>query len=387
MPVDMVCPHTGETFTPEFIRNDAGYLVSAPEQKSPKDGSKSMVTSYGIAVGEVESSDDRPLARNTSSRFDAGRNFCNKLWNAVRFALSNLETVVEEDADEDVSLVDRWIISRLHRTTHLVEDALGEYHFNQYAEAMYDLVWRDFCDWYLEAIKPTVRSSRGQQQRLHAVLDSILRMLHPSCPFVTETLWPHLQKVEGLRGTDGDTGVRGLILPAADRCGMSAWPDIDCSTHDEAAESEFARVQALVAAIRNLRGERQVKPKRRITLHAPAPIRSLITSAGGVVETLAGLEAVVEVDSAPDGSIPLPFEGGQILMSNLLDAVDVEGERARLRKVIEGKRKQVAGFTGKLGNAGYVNNAKPEMVAETRRMLEVAESDLAAAEAGLKALE
>jgi valyl-tRNA synthetase len=387
MPVEMVCPHTGETFTPEFIRNDAGYLVSAPEQKSPKDASKVMVTSYGVAVGEVEPSDERPLARNTSNRFDAGRNFCNKLWNAVRFGLSNLETVVEDGDAEEVSLVDRWIISRLHRTTHLVEDALGEYHFNQYAESMYDLVWRDFCDWYLEAIKPTVRSSRGQQQRLHAVLDSILRMLHPACPFVTETLWPHLHRVEGLRGLDGETGVSGLSLPAAVRCGISAWPDIDCSTHDEAAETEFARVQALVAAIRNLRGERKVKPKRRITLHAPAPIRTLVASAGGVVETLAGLQAVVDLETAPEGSIPLPFEGGQILLSNLLDAVDVEGERGRLRKVIEAKRKQVAGFTGKLGNAGYVNNAKPEMVAETRRMLEVAEADLAAAEAGLTALE
>jgi valyl-tRNA synthetase len=387
MPVDMVCPHTGDTFTPDFVRNDAGYLVSASEQKSPNDGSKMMVTSYGVAVGDVEASDERPLARNTSSRFDAGRNFCNKLWNAVRFGLSNLETVVEDADEAEVSLVDRWIISRLHRTTHLVEDALGEYHFNQYAEAMYDLVWRDFCDWYLEAIKPTVRTSRGQQQRLHAVLDSILRMLHPACPFVTETLWPHLHRVEGLREVDGGTGVPGLDLPIADRCGISAWPDIDCSTHDEAAETEFARVQALVAAVRNLRGERQVKPKRRITLHASAPIRTLIADAGGVVETLAGLEAVLEVDAAPEGSIPLPFEGGQILLSNLVDAVDVEGERERLRKAIEAKRKQVAGFKGKLGNAGYVNNAKPEMVAETRRMLEVAEADLAASETGLAALE
>ena len=387
MPVDMVCPHTGETFTPEFIRNDAGYLVSAPEQQSPKDGSKKMVTSYGVAVGEVESSDERPLARNTSNRFDAGRNFCNKLWNAVRFALSNLETVVEDQGEIEITLVDRWIISRLHRTTHLVEDALGEYHFNQYAEAMYDLVWRDFCDWYLEAIKPTVRTSRSQQQRLHAVLDAILRMLHPACPFVTETLWPHLHRVEGLRGIEGETGVPGLSLPFSDRCGISAWPDIDCSTHDEAAETEFARVQALVASIRNLRGERKVKPKRRITLHAATPIQAMITDAGGVVETLAGLEAVRGLEEAPEGAIPMPFEGGQILLSNLLDAVDVEGERDRLRKAIEAKRKQVAGFKGKLGNAGYVNNAKPEMVAETRRMLGVAEADLLAAETGLAALE
>ncbi len=133
--------------------------------------------------------------------------------------------------------------------------------------------------------------------------------------------------------------------------------------------------------------ERKVKPKRRITLHAGTPIQAMITDAGGVVETLAGLEAVRGLEEAPEGAIPMPFEGGQIVLSNLLDAVDVEGERDRLRKAIEAKRKQVAGFKGKLGNAGYVNNAKPEMVAETRRMLGVAEADLLAAETGLAALE
>ena len=210
-------------------------------------------------------------------------------------------------------------------------------------------------------------------------------MLHPACPFVTETLWPHLRGLDGVRPTEG-TGLAGVALPPADRCVIAAWPEIDDSTADETADVEFARVQALVAAIRNLRGERRVLPKRRIVLHAPPAVLELVSAAGGAVETLAGLEAVTAEAEAPGGALPLAFEGGQVLLSNLVDAVDVDAERARLTKVIGGKRKQVAGFKGKLSNAGYVDKAPPHLVEETRRMMELAEADLAAAEAGLEAL-
>ena len=385
MPVDLVCPHTEETFTPTFIRNASGHQVAAPIQKSPKDPSKEMVTAYGVAVGETEVSKDRPLARNTSSRFDLGRNFCNKLWNATRFALGNLETPASE-AGEAPSLADRWIVSRLHRALKEVEDSLAVYQFNRYAEAMYDFIWRDFCDWYLEAVKPTVRDRIDQQRRLHALLDATLRMLHPACPFVTETLWPHLRGMDGIRPSREDTGVQGMVLPAADRCVIAPWPVLEDSALDEEAEATFERVRTLVAAIRNLRGERQVPPRRRITLHAPDGVLELVAAAGGAVETLAGLEALSSDAEAPSGALALPFEGGQVLLSNLVDAVDVDAERARLAKTIEAKRKQVAGFKGKLGNAGYVDNAPPHLVEETRAMLAAAEADLAAAEASLESL-
>ena len=385
MPVDLVCPHTGETFAPTFVRNASGHLVAAPVQKSPKDPSKEMVSAYGVAVGEVEASDDRPLARNTSSRFDTGRNFCHKLWNATRFALGNLETPATETG-ETPTLADRWIVARVARTLREVEDALAAYQFNRYADAMYDLIWRDFCDWYLEAIKPTVRERRDQQRRLHAVLDALLRMLHPVCPFVTETLWPHVHRLEGFRDADGGAGVAGLTLPLADRCVIAGWPQATDAAFDTEAETAFERVQALVAAIRNLRGERQVSPKRRIDLHVPASLMDLIAQADGVVETLAGLGSIGPDTDAPTGALPLPFEGGRVLVSNLVDEVDLDQERDRLQKTIEAKRKQVAGFQGRLANPGYVNNAKPELVEETRRMLAAAEADLAAAEEGLAAL-
>ncbi len=384
MPVDLVCPHTGDTFAPAFVQNAAGYTVAAPIQKSPGRAGAEMVSAYGVAVGEVEPDDERPLARNTSSRFDLGRNFCNKLWNATRFALGNLQEPAADTAGVP-TLADRWIVSRVRRTLLEVEDAVGKYQFNRYADAMYDLVWRDFCDWYLEAVKPTVRTRRDQQQRLHAVLDAITRLLHPICPFVTETIWPHLRSVDRIH-PGGACALAGVALPRADRCVIAAWPAIDEALVDTEAEANFARIQQLVSAIRNLRGERQVPPKRRIALHAPPEILDLVAMGAGSVETLAGLETVDSLEEAPTHAISLPFEGGQVALSNLVDAVDVDQERARLEKTIEAKRKQIGGFEGRLGNEGYVKNAKPELVEETRRMLDAARADLEAAEAALAAL-
>ena len=211
-------------------------------------------------------------------------------------------------------------------------------------------------------------------------------MLHPVCPFVTETLWPHVHRLEGFRDADGGAWVAGLTLPLADRCVIAGWPQATDAAFDTEAETAFERVQALVAAIRNLRGERQVSPKRRIDLHVPASLMDLIAQADGVVETLAGLGSIGPDTDAPTGALPLPFEGGRVLVSNLVDEVDLDQERDRLQKTIEAKRKQVAGFQGRLANPGYVNNAKPELVEETRRMLAAAEADLAAAEEGLAAL-
>ena len=380
MPVDLICPHSGKAFEPEFIRDDAGYLVAAPIQQSPHAKDRSMVSSYGFASGEAEPTDDMPMAMNTSSRFDAGRNFCNKLWNAVRFALTNLEASGGSTESSEAGVIDRWIVSRLHRTQHVVEEAIGNYQFNVYADAMYELVWKDFCDWYLEGIKPTVRDNPAQQATLHAVLDSIIRMLHPVCPFVTETLWPHLHRL-----SPGE-GVPGVELPAAELCARAAWPSIACSTDDKEAEEIFGRAQSLVLAIRNLRGERQVKPSRRIRLHAPANVIELVNASEGVIETMAGIGSVGGDDDVPTDAIPIAFEGGQVMLSDLVDAVDMDKERARLAKVVEQKQKQVEGLSRRLDNPNYVQKAKPELVEETRQMLASAQQDLSAAQAALEGL-
>jgi valyl-tRNA synthetase len=385
LPVDAICPKCETSFHPKEITSPAGYRVAAPEQKCPKCDTV-MVTGYGVASGQATATEDKPQARNGSSKFDEGRNFANKVWNASRFALANLEerdgeTERRRDEVEEVQLVDRWIVSRLHKTLHAVEDAVAEYQFNVYADAMYDFIWGDFCDWYLEAVKPTVRSSPSQQQVLRTVLNATLRLLHPICPFVTETLFPHVQAT-------GEAGVEGVTLPDADMLATAAWPDIACRIHDQAALDTFDRIQKLVVTIRTMRGSHGVPPKKQIRLAAPAGALDLIGEAEEVVATLAGLERIDPLPAErPAGAIPLAFEGHELLLEGVVDAVDADAERGRLEKLIEAKQKAIRGFEGKLGNEKYVNNAPAAVVEETRNRLAEAQADLTAAMKALESLD
>ena len=381
MPVDMVCPHSGEAFTPEFITTKAGHEVAAPEQVSPGDPSKKMVSAYGVAAGAIEPTDDAPLARNTSAKFDGGRNFSNKVWNAVRFALGRLDGAAGSAEPVDpasTQFVDQWILSRLAATISTLEDAVANYQFNVYADTLYDFIWRDVCDRYLEAIKPTIDDDGAQQVVLGAVLDASLRLMHPVCPFITETLWPH---VSGARVGE----VAGLALPASELLAAAAWPTSNDLTND-AVVADFERAYRLVTEIRTLRAKQNVKPKQRITLHATTAVSELVTASGGMVETLSGLETVTGDDDVPPVSSPLAFEGSQVFLSGLTDEVDLDAEKARLEEVVAQKNKQIGGFKGKLSNDGYVNGAPPHLVQETRDLLAAAEADLAAAQAALDGL-
>jgi valyl-tRNA synthetase len=382
MPVDMVDPWSGEMFSPRTITDAAGYTVADPVQVSPKDPSKQITSAYGAATGKATPSTDAPLALNTSARFDVGRNFANKVWNATRFALGNLTPVPGDPSVDPATrpLVDRWIVARLSHALATYERALAGYRFNDAADATYDFVWREVCDWYLEAIKPTVKNDAAQQQVLRTVLDASLRLLHPQMPFITEQLWPAV-------AATGQAGLRGVHVPTAPLCARAGWPAVDASVTDRAAVATFSRVQQLVDEIRTLRGARQVLPKRKITLLAPAGVRALVAEAGGVVEALAGIGEVADLPTErPAGAVPIAFEGQELLLVNFADAVDLGAERVRLDKVVTEKLRLISGFEGKLGNPGYLAKAKPELVAETRAMLDEAKADLDAARRSLDAL-
>mgnify|MGYP001177093638 CR=1 FL=1 len=385
LPVDMICPHTGETFTPEMIRTPAGHMVTAPEQSCPTDPSKKMVTVYGTVSGKADVDEHRPLAGNTSSKFDIGRNFANKLWNATRFALGSLSRADQTPAGPNVSmadapLVDRWIIARLNGALHSLDDSMNAYQFSSIADSLYDFAWRDYCDWYLESIKPTVQGDARQCQVLLSMTDALLRILHPVMPFVTETLWPNVRAC-------GERGAQGILLPDSEVLASARWPRIDQSVIDHDALEQFARVQDLVGSVRTLRGERNVTVKRRLVMFASPRVVELATASGGVIETLCGLERIAPLSEAvSEESVVITFEGEEVLLGGLIDSGDLDKERARLSKLCEQKRKQISGFEGRLGNEAYVQKAKPELVAETRRMLESSRAELEAAEAALSRL-
>ncbi|MEM7091597.1 MAG: valine--tRNA ligase [Actinomycetota bacterium] len=385
MPVDLICPHTGEAFSPEMITTPAGLRVAAPVQSCPTDPSKKMVSAYGAASGQVEPTDEMPLARNTSSKFDLGRNFANKVWNATRFALSRLDgtdnagrTVDLAAEDSTVTFADRWILARLHETVAAAETAIEGYHFNELATTLYDFIWRDVCDRYLEAIKATIDDNADQQVVLGVVLDSVLRLLHPVCPFVTETLWPHVAEVRG-----GD--VVGVDAPADELLATAVWPSVGNAVAAPGIVGQFERADALVAAVRNVRSEQQVKPRRQITMHVPESWLDFFAAADGYVESLAGI-ATVTPDAAPAGASPLVFEGEQLHLSDMVDAADAGAEAVRLTKKVDELRGQIGGLEGRLANKGYVDNAPANLVQETRDQLAAAQADLEATEAALAAL-
>ncbi|MBT8484632.1 MAG: valine--tRNA ligase [Phycisphaerales bacterium] len=385
LPVDTQCPGCEATFHPAEHVNASGHRVAEAVLTCPSCGTR-MNSAYGLATGAADES--LPAATNSSNKFDSGRRFANKIWNATRFAL----TILEDTADEadptltlaDRPLVDRWIVSRLHSTLHEIEDALETYQFNVYANAIYKFTWGDFCDWYLEAIKPTVRADAGQRQVLRTVLSATIRLLHPICPFVTETLWPHVRGV-GIAGIDGIELPLGPPEQGLAACG---WPDIACRIHDADAVTAFERLQTLAAAVQSLRDEHGVPDRRALTLHAPPAIADLIDRGGPTVATRANLEQVVpRSEERPEDAIPFAFEGEELLLSGLTRGVDVAAERARLDKLIAEKEKAIDGYRRKLANEGYVRNAPEAVVAETRDRQAAAEADLAAAQTALRSLE
>ncbi len=380
MPVDMVDPYTGDTFEPEYITTPAGHRVAAPTQASPSDPSKQMVSAYGVAAGVISPTDDAPLARNTSAKFDLGRNFANKLWNATRFALRRIDPATSIDGPIDIAdrpFADRWIVARLASTISHLDSNIAGYQFNGYADTLYDFVWHDVCDRYLEMVKPTIDDDAAQQAVLAAVLDGVLRIMHPVCPFITEALWPNVSAARC-----GD--IAGLELEPSELLATAAWPTAAPSLTDGDAVATMSRADDLIGRIRAIRGSQNVAPKQQITMHAPDSVRALVDAAGGAVEVLAGLGSIVQLDGdRPAVVSPITFEGAEVLLSGLVDDVDLDQERARLQKIIDGKTKQIGGFKGRLSNEGFLNNAKPEVVDDTRALLTAAEADLAAAETAL----
>ncbi len=383
MPVEMVCPHSGIPFEPKFVRTEAGHLVAAPIQVSPQDESKQMISAYGAASGVAEPSEQIPLARNTSSKFDLGRNFANKLWNATRFALNRIDEELVTNIDlTNRPFIDKWIFARLDETTRKLEESIEKYQFNNFADTLYDFVWHDVCDRYLEAVKPSIDSDPEQQMVLANLLNAVLRILHPVCPFVTEALWTHVRQATR-------SSIDGVELPDAEILATASWPKLKINKSiSPSLISDFNSADQLVSLIRSTRAEQKVKPKQSIELYAPNPVLDLLDRVSGYVQILAGIGEVKPIAEAPsDVATVITFEGTEIKISGLNSDIDLDAQKVRLEKLIADKEKQINGFRGRLNNEGYLSNAKPEIIEETRNMLASAEADLEAAQRSLTNLE
>ncbi|MFA7236978.1 MAG: valine--tRNA ligase [Phycisphaeraceae bacterium] len=337
---------------------------------------------------------DAASGKNTSPKFDVGRNFCNKLWNAGRFAMEVLGesrdggTKGRRDEVKERSLADRWILSRLARTVKAVDEALGAFQFSAYVQALYDFFWRDLCDWYLEAIKPVARTDtpEGEAARatLAACLDAVLRMSHPVMPFITEKMWT---PAPGSPGRGRDRSIAGVELPGSELCINAAWPKVSQKLVDEDAERRWALMQEVVGAIRNIRNQYGVPPRQvvKVTIRVEGIEASVIGDCVELLKTLGGVEVCgIGADVAePEGAVKATVGSMRVMIEGLIDP---EAEKQRLGKRLAELEKSRSALIGRLNNKGYADKAPAHLVQQTRDQLAQVEAELASVGKMLKGL-
>jgi valyl-tRNA synthetase len=305
--------------------------------------------------------------RLAEERIEGYRNFANKIWNAARLVLSNLEGYDPALARRGTpSVADRWIRSRLTEATAQVRKAIDGYRFNDAASAVYQFLWHEYCDWYLEIAKrslyqPESPAARAVTQRtLVEVLETTLRLLHPFMPFISEELWQRLPHT-------GDS------VPAPARSIMIApFPKASRKARDPEAERLMAPLLDVVSAIRTIRSESRISPavELAVTVRPASPeVATSLVSSAGIIGGLARAAITVAADGArPASSAMATTPSGDVLV-RLEGVVDFDAERQRLRKEIEKARKEIAFLEGKLGRPEFVERAPAEVVERERARL------------------
>jgi len=321
------------------------------------------------------------LGRNINfdqKRCEGYRNFCNKLWNATRFVLMNCPGNLEEngfapcddqcgsDGYLDFSPADKWIVSLLQRTEAEVEKGFQNYRFDNIANSIYQFVWDEYCDWYLELAKVQLQNGTPAQQRatrrtLLRVLETILRLAHPLIPFITETLW---QTVAPMTGKASEQQAKQTIA-------LQAYPIAQPEKIDALSEVWLNQIKAIVDACRNLRGEMQVSPAQKVPLWICGP-EAFLKQATPYLLALAKLsevkiyqdEASMEKDAA---GAPMALVGELKLLLKI--EVDVGAERIRLGKEIDRLANEIQKARSKLSNESFVARAPEEVVAQEKQRL------------------
>ncbi len=297
----------------------------------------------------------------SEKRVDGYRHFINKLWNAARFALMHLEQGYEEISSQNLSLPDQWILSRLERVTLEVAEALDAYRFNEAAGALYNFVWHEFCDWYLEAVKPALYDKEGPQAKestrsvLWRVLHDTLILLHPFIPFVTEEIWHHLP------------GTNGSIMKAAYPAHIS---DAALSERNRQSESKMEILINVITGIRNVRGEMNLAPSLSLPVMVQSEdgqTREVIESHKDLVINLARLSAltVENLGQRPKSSATAVVNNASIFV-DLEGIIDFAKEIQRLEKEINKLAMELTKVGKKLENEGFLSKAPTDVIEKVR---------------------
>ncbi|BAL23958.1 valine--tRNA ligase [Azoarcus sp. KH32C] len=303
------------------------------------------------------------------SRCEGYRNFCNKLWNATRFVLMNCEghdcgieasvgTAACNAETLDFSFVDRWIVSRLQRAEADIAEHFKDYRFDLVAKALYEFVWDEYCDWYLELAKVQIQNGTPAQQRatrrtLLRVLETVLRLAHPLIPFITEELWQTVAPLAGRKDAES-------IMQAA-------YPQADLGRLDEASEAKIAELKTIIGTCRNLRSEMGISPAQRMPLVAAGKADTLSAYAPYIAGLARLSEVEVVADIGNDELAPVSIAGEFKLMLRV--EIDVAAERERISKEITRLEGEIGKAQNQLGNASFVQRAPAAVVQQMRERL------------------
>ena len=319
----------------------------------------------------------------TTPRLEAGRNFANKLWNATRFVVRSIEP---EGADikiqqDKLSLEDRWILSRLSRTTSSVTSLMENFQFGEALGQIHDFLWGEYCDWYVEFAKIRLRSGEAPSPLpvLVHVLETSLRLLHPYMPFVTEELWQNLKQ----RLPSGWQKSESIMV--------AAYPEADEKAIDPKAERVMESVIEIIHSIRNVRAQYKVESARWIEAQVFASeLKSAITAYSEAIQTLARARPVTFLSSreeAPptENILALVLKESEVIIP-MASMVDLEAERKRLEKEIEKSRTEIASLAARLKDKAFLSKAPAAVVEKERQKLATSKDKLERLKLGLDKL-
>lgn len=358
MPVQYECPHC-QALLNQTKENRIKHRVVCDKCKKP------------FSTQWAESAEDKALPRAAvvSERFEVARNFVNKLWNASRFVMMNLEGYSQAPIDwSNLPLEDQWILSRLATTTQLVDRETKRFGYAEAARAAYDFAWDDFCSFYVEMAKPRMQDPAAKplvQRILAHCLDQMLRLLHPMMPFVTEAIWQELAKFTTKRDLfDPQQASKWLI--------QAAWPQPQGELIREDVEAQFKHFVALIGAIREIRSRQNIAPKQRVQFSVRCEDRfeRLLKPMGTFLESMAGADAVAWGPSIaiPEVHAHVPIEGMDVYV-DLSQFLDIAAEITRNEKQLENLHKQIAGKESRLSNQAFVGKAPADIIDKERQAL------------------
>ncbi|TWT83575.1 Valine--tRNA ligase [Planctomycetes bacterium CA13] len=377
MPVQYECPHC-EKLIDQTKKNQSVPAVECPQCKK----------SFSTQWAESEADKSLPKGAVVSEKFETARNFVNKLWNAARFTLMNFDGYKPQSINvAELPLEDRWLLSRLSTVTRDVTEAIEHYHFAEASRILYDFAWNEFCSFYIEIAKPRLSDNalRGVTQSVIAHgLDTLLRLLHPIMPFVTESIWGFLNDAAPERGLANPVKAPRFVMTAD-------WPVAEASHYNESIERQFNEFQEVVGAIRRIRSSQNIAPKEVV----PVAIRCSQSSQSLLEPMRSYFQALTGADVVALGEHAAPFEIDAPLALTSLDIdvhvdlekfIDVNAELSRLEKLRDQVVKQITGKEQKLSNENFVARAPEAVVLKERESLDDLKKQLQSVQSDIERL-